>query len=79
MQSLLMKSFGWNHGSVGDGLGYSNRISIRLLWEPRDIWIGVYWNTNGTKELFIYICLLPCLPLRIHRQKSFGGIFPEAT
>ena len=62
----------------GDGSGYSSRLSFRLLFEPRDIWVGVYWTHGQMGEWFAYICALPCLPLRVHYQKSFGGIFPEA-
>lgn len=78
MRSLAMSSFGRNHGVVGNGVGYSSRFSVRLLWEPRDIWVGVYWTREQVGEWFAYICLLPCLPIRVHYQKSFGGIFPEA-
>jgi hypothetical protein len=39
---------------------------VRVLFEPRNIWIGVYWTerfwVNGP-GLDIYICLLPCFPL----------------
>jgi hypothetical protein len=46
-------------------------VKIRTLaikFEPRDIWVGVYWLTDGwgvIRVLTLYICLLPCLPLRI--------------
>ncbi len=79
MTSLGMRSFGWNRGTVGDGSGgYSRRVSLRLLFEPRDLWIGVYWE--GSKNDYrVFVCLLPCLPIRVHVQRSFGGIFPEAN
>lgn len=78
MKSLAMQSFGWNHGSVGEGTGgYSRRLSLRVIWDPRDLWIGLYWD--GTKDDWrVYLCFLPCLPIRLHVQRSFGGIFPEA-
>lgn len=39
----------------------------RLFFEPRDIWIGVYWK-RYPKALDIYICLLPCLPINVYLQ-----------
>ena len=49
------------------------RWSVRVLWEPRDLWIGIYWNHerhNGfiTETLDIYVCLVPCLPIRFTRE-----------
>lgn len=47
---------------------------IRLLWEPRDLWVGVYWDRPlpldigygfKLRTLFIYVCLVPCLPIKI--------------
>lgn len=47
-------------------------MRIRLLFEPRDIWIGVYWRRErrqfGPGVLWVYICLLPMLPIRIRIQ-----------
>jgi len=39
-------------------------MGIRLLFEPRDLWVGVYWDLRP-KELRIYVCFLPCLPILI--------------
>lgn len=51
------------------------RWGVRVLWEPRDLWIGVYWNrkTNVGIEiecLDIYVCLVPCVPIRFTRETS---------
>jgi hypothetical protein len=49
------------------------RLVVRLLWEPRDLWVGAFWNRlpdNGL--LLIYVCLLPCLPFVIcipHKER----------
>lgn len=43
---------------------------VRLLFEPRDCWVGVYWRKsagwNGPLKHWkvdLFLCLLPCLPL----------------
>ena len=41
------------------------RPTISLRYEPRDLWIGVYWD-RPIWGLVIYICILPMLPIRIH-------------
>jgi len=46
------------------------RIDWEILWEPRDLWIGVFWDkrlecrASGDYEWFghVYVCLIPCLP-----------------
>ena len=38
-----------------------------LMFEPRDCWVGLYWD-----RLFIYVCALPCLPLRIQYRHSWS-------
>jgi hypothetical protein len=48
----------------------SRRFTARLLWEPRDIYIGVFWNrvrAGGPRDRFliIYVCIVPCLPLAL--------------
>ena len=52
-------------------------IVIAIHFEPRDLWIGVYWRRykeGGRRFLELYICILPTLPLHIHiklpRQKG---------
>lgn len=37
-------------------------MSIRVKFEPRDVWIGVYWNREPNALKF-YICFLPLLPV----------------
>lgn len=36
--------------------------NLQIIFEPRDAWIGVYWNRIGN-AMDVYICLLPFLPL----------------
>ena len=59
-------------------------VSFSIKWEPRDLWIGVYW-TNSFYECFrdavykhgnhwcLYVCIVPCVPILIQfftRPKS---------
>jgi hypothetical protein len=41
------------------------RWSIRMLWEPRDLWVGVYWTRPRPYALQVYVCLLPCVPILV--------------
>lgn len=43
-------------------------------WEPRDLWVGVYWNRswvardaqgNRFVRWDVYVCLVPCFPIRM--------------
>jgi hypothetical protein len=36
-----------------------------LLWEPRDLWLGAYWNFPNSARFDLYIALLPTLILRL--------------
>lgn len=41
---------------------------VRVLFEPRDVWIGVYWDRRwrgGVPLLYVYICIVPVFPLRL--------------
>ena len=55
----------WETGNVGDGLGYSNQVSVALTprlfrWAKDNSWR--YW-------------LVECLFIRVHRKRSYGGVF----
>lgn len=54
---------------------------IKLLYEPRDLWVGVFVDRPfrrghpsmpefKTLHQHIYVCLLPCLPIRITRHTT---------
>lgn len=66
----------WERGKVGDGKGYSAKLSISLCFEPRDLWVGLFWSPSGHQEWMAWLCLLPALPIRVHFQRSYGGVFP---
>jgi hypothetical protein len=79
---MLLAIRTWDRGAVEDdgarrrGEAYSCRLSIRVLFEPRDLWLGAYWK-RGYNDLQVYLCLLPMLPIRLHFQRSYGGRFPR--
>ena len=46
--------------------GFNDPVGrLEIYFEPRDIWIGAYVAKDGP----IYICLLPCLVIRISRGR----------
>lgn len=58
------------------------RWTVRLIWEPRDLWVGVYWTNDRImgdqgqhleNKRRIYICLLPCLPIVFTRREAVQG------
>jgi hypothetical protein len=38
------------------------RWMIAIRWEPRDLWVGMYWERGA-----YYVCLIPTLPIVISR------------
>lgn len=46
------------------------RWELAWLWEPRDLWFGVYWTRRREAgwhftEWSVYVTLVPCLPVRL--------------
>lgn len=57
-------------------------MRIAMLFEPRDLWIGVYWKTytaRGDDGRFlrrwtaIYVCLVPMLPIKVSIIAALEG------
>ncbi len=50
-------------------------ILIELFFEPRDLWIGCFWDRkclvhpkedcSGKKRLVLYFCLIPMVVLKV--------------
>ena len=47
-------------------------MTAKFLFEPRDLWIGVYWDRRwlplidkDRRALILYVCLLPTIVLRL--------------
>lgn len=42
---------------------------VRILFEPRDIWVGVYWKREHLLT-WIYVCIIPMLPIRLTFERG---------
>lgn len=40
------------------------RLRWSIYFEPRDCWMGLFWDRRAD-GLYVYVCLIPCVPLRI--------------
>lgn len=73
---LCLTRIRWERGTPGiPGGGYSAKLSLSLQFMPRDWVLGIKWKP----ELWGFIAslfLLPCLSLRVHLKRSYGGIIP---
>lgn len=65
----------WDRGVVGDGMGYSSKLSVSLCWKWQGLWIGLFIKSR-VYGWYAWVCLLPCLPIRFSYQRSYGGVFP---
>jgi hypothetical protein len=56
-------------------------MEISIKFEPKDLWVGLFWNIKTeynyrlfpsykciSKYLYIYICIIPCLPIIIRKK-----------
>lgn len=50
---------------------YIGEVQITIAFEPRDLWVGVYWNREDMGDdarIYlheIYVCIIPMLPIRL--------------
>jgi hypothetical protein len=44
---------------------------VALKFEPRDLWVGVYWNKTrrGPLHTDVFICLIPLFPVQIRKYR----------
>jgi hypothetical protein len=53
------------HGFHGFRQWRLDGVRSGFEFEPRDVWVGIYWNWPGPVRFDLYICLLPMLPLHL--------------
>lgn len=65
----------WVRG-LGPGYGapenYSAKLSVAIEWKPVDLWVGAFWKGERDERTF-WLCLLPCVPIRFHYKRAYGG------
>lgn len=44
--------------------GILKRLRIRVELEPRDLWVGIYWDRYQL-ERHIFICLVPMVVIHV--------------
>ncbi len=57
-----------------------NRPQLTVKFEPRDLWVGLFWTYSGRDktdiydyaELRLYFCIVPMLPIRL--TLIWGGV-----
>jgi len=66
----FMKKHG--EGPFVGGDNFDAKLSFAIEIKLADFWIGCFWK-KAQNDLWIWICLIPCFPIRVHYQKSYGG------
>ena len=52
----------------------SHKLSVSICFHWRKMWLGGEYKSE-LWGFILYLCLLPCLPLRVHLKRSYGGSF----
>lgn len=66
----------WDHGTPGDGKGYSRKVSVSLCLRPYEMWVGLRLvATNLDWDRFALINIVPMVQVRIHSKWAYGGSF----
>jgi hypothetical protein len=56
-QHVTRDEWGWAHGPGWE---------LRFGFEPRDLWVGVYWTRSESGGMLdVYVCLLPAFPVHL--------------
>lgn len=70
---LCLTRICWNRGVPGDG-GCSYKVSVSICWKWQDLWVGMFIRPE-LWGFIAWICVIPCLPIRIHFKRAYGGSF----
>lgn len=57
------------------GAGYSVKLSAALHIVPGKVCVGVVVTTVEPYERTVWLYLLPCVAIRFHYDRSYGGRF----
>ena len=63
-------------------LGTNSDLNITIKFEPRDMWIGLFWQYSKSVEspfrrVKFYICIVPMLPIIFDFALGWG--LPSST
>lgn len=72
-RNLCLGRLAWE--TYPQGRECSHEVSIRLLWELRDLWVGLFWQNDEYERWVFYFILIPTLVLRVKFRRSWGGRF----
>ena len=64
-----------NYSNYATSKPMGRKMSISVCWRPKEFWIGCRTQREAKDSLFVFVSVLPCFPLRIHLQRSFGGCY----
>lgn len=57
-------------------------VGVELLWEPRDLWVGVFWDKPmskaGDRYWVLYLTIIPCLPIRLSWHRHILSLWKRA-
>lgn len=47
-----------------------NRLKVQIQFEPKGLWIGLFWRITRdvsppTSIVHLFVCVVPCFPLHI--------------
>lgn len=46
-----------------------------LMFEPRDLWVGLYWTLGSPWHREYYLCLIPTVVLRVDLRKGWWRVW----
>lgn len=72
---LILTRIRWERGTVGDGKGYSAKLSISLQYDPRAWWAGFSIVPHSEGWTFFFGLFFPVY-LRVKMFRIYGGRFP---
>ena len=70
---LVLTRIYWNTGAwrPNGSTFCSHKLSISVCWKWQDLWVGLFIKPE-LWGFILYLCLIPCLPIRIHFKRSYG-------